>query len=315
MPLRSIGTVLPAAFATATFGRTEFEATAQIADEAFDSLWAPDHLLWHFPVLDPFVTLGSVALLTRKVRLGFGVVNVAIRPVPEMAKMVASLDHLSEGRIVLGIGVGGEMAEEFALAGVSRAGRDAAADAAIAGFRQFFDGSAVPRLEPLPPQSSSLPIWVGGRSGRALDRAATHADGWYGAFLSPRGFRQRRTIVEECRTAAGREGSEFAFAHHLAVCLGDDSESKLAKFFGRLPTYDHELFRKYWIAGSADDAVARIAAYVEAGVEHVVLAPPGPDFVAQLDRIACDLVPKLREAFGPEDGTVPTSAPSEAVAQ
>jgi alkanesulfonate monooxygenase SsuD/methylene tetrahydromethanopterin reductase-like flavin-dependent oxidoreductase (luciferase family) len=299
MPLRSIGTVVPAAFATREFGSSDFRRAAHLADEHFDSLWAPDHLLGHFPVVDPFVSLASVALLTERVKLGFGALNIAIRPVALMAKMLASLDHLADGRVVVGVGVGGEIPEEFTLAGVPLAERGRAADVAIAGLRLFFGGTHPDGpIEPRARQGDGLPIWVGGTSPRALVRAAAAGDGWFGAFLTPPGFAKRRAEVERERCRLGLPLEGYAFAQHLAVCLDHEPAAQLERFFAALPTYRRETYERMWVAGPLERAVERIGEYVMAGVEHVILAPPGPNFIRQLEEIATELVPALRDRWG-----------------
>src|SRR5687767_1594160 len=89
----------------------------------FDTIWYRDHVVWHSPVLEPFTVLGGMAARTSRVRLGPGVLLLPLRPPAVLAKAVATLDALSSGRVVLGVGVGGEFAKEFEACGVPRAER------------------------------------------------------------------------------------------------------------------------------------------------------------------------------------------------
>src|SRR6266508_3261847 len=92
----------------------------------FDSVWVGDHLLWYVPSPDPAVILGALAARTERMRLGTAVYLAALRNPVAVAKMGATLDHLSGGRFVLGVGLGGENPAEFAAAGVplrQRSGR------------------------------------------------------------------------------------------------------------------------------------------------------------------------------------------------
>src|SRR5947209_6483397 len=93
--------------------------TAEMAEAlGFDSVWVGDHVLWYVSSPDPAVLLGALAARTSRVRVGVGVLLAALRPPLVVAKMAATLDHLSGGRFVLGAGIGGENPAEFAAVGV-----------------------------------------------------------------------------------------------------------------------------------------------------------------------------------------------------
>jgi probable F420-dependent oxidoreductase len=171
---------------------------AQAADElGFDFVTAQDHSVaprqwaadgggqtWY----EPFVVLSYAAAVTKRVRLLTDVVIVPYRSPFQLAKIAASLDQLSGGRLILGVGVG-YLEEEFKILGASFADRGARTDDAIEVLKRcwteewvdvstpYFAAKDV-SISPRPLQSPRPPIWVGGNSWRALRRAVEHADGW-----------------------------------------------------------------------------------------------------------------------------------------
>jgi probable F420-dependent oxidoreductase len=303
MTLRSIGATLPGAMPIRDYRPAEFAAAASVLDQAFDIAWTGDHLLWHYPVLDPIVALSSVALLTHKVRLGLGILHAPVRSVLPTAKALASLDYLSDGRLIVGVGVGGEMPSEFRAVGVPVSERGVRTDEAIEAFRALWrDRPATFRgrftafedavLMPSPVRPAGPPIWIGGRSAAAVRRAARTGDGWLALFLTPERFAERRAELEE-QIADGRH---VEMALHLPACIGGgEAEERMRRFYGRMGSAAPDSFARYWATGSAAQIVDICGRYADAGVQHIVLAPPGPEFVPQLEAIATDVLPQLRK--------------------
>jgi probable F420-dependent oxidoreductase len=181
----------------------------RIADEAerlgFHSVWAGDHLALPrapstpYPygddagllpadvsLLDPFAVLAAVAGRTQRVRLGFGVAVLPYRHPLVVAKLVASIDALSGGRVILGVGTGW-MPEEFAAVGADFGARGRDTDAALAFLHRAFADGEVDGMTvlPTPVQRPGPPIWVGGIARSALRRAVVHADGWNAPYADP----------------------------------------------------------------------------------------------------------------------------------
>jgi alkanesulfonate monooxygenase SsuD/methylene tetrahydromethanopterin reductase-like flavin-dependent oxidoreductase (luciferase family) len=157
----------------------------------FESVWVVDQLIagTGVPVVDSTVALGAAAGATSRVLLAFGVMILPLRPVLWAAKQVASLQHVSGGRVLFGVGVGGDRHDlSWAAAGVRRAERGRRTDAAlavlpdlIAGRPVVLDGTSVE----LSPGTAVPPILVGGMADAALVRAATHADSWFALPVPP----------------------------------------------------------------------------------------------------------------------------------
>jgi probable F420-dependent oxidoreductase len=319
MTLHTIGTTIPAVFPVRAYDPGELRAAAELADGAFDSLWTGDHLIFRCPILDPFVALSSVALLTQRVHLGFGVLHVTIREVLATAKALSTMDYLSRGRLVVGVGVGGEMPDEFAATGVPIAERGRRATESIEALRVLWRPGPASyagrhlrfdnvQLRPGPARPGGPPIWVGGRAEPALRRAARLGDAWFALFVTPRSLARRREFLREQAERIGRP--PVATALHLPACVAGTERAAaeaLAGFYrGIAPAHDPFDFAPFWAAaGSTQQLVDRVGQFVEAGVQDIVLAPPGPDFLGQVDLLA-RAVPALRAAFG---GRVAAGAP------
>ena len=200
---------------------------AKLAEQlGYDSLWAGEHVVVPSPrvdpspmepdepILDPLVALAHLAAGTERIRLGTGVIILPQRNPVVLAKQVASLDVLSGGRLILGIGVA-YLEPEMTAIGVPMERRGARADEYLAAMRSLwedevpahhgsfvdFEGvDAYPR-----PVQRPLPIVVGGHTEAAFRRSARHADGWYGFLVGLRAMAQYREALDRALEQAGRD--------------------------------------------------------------------------------------------------------------
>jgi probable F420-dependent oxidoreductase len=204
------------------------EAAVTVARHAeaagFESIWTGEHLVlpdpqreWPFPptmpFLDTIVALTLVAAHTTSIKVASGVILLPLRSPVVLAKELASVDAVSNGRLIVGVGAG-YIPEEFEAAGVPKAERGARLDEYIAVLRTFwtmehprYDGRFVSfggiDAHPRPVQKPCPPIVVGGESKAALRRAVTTGDGWYGFALDVSEARELVTALR--RTAAEHE--------------------------------------------------------------------------------------------------------------
>lgn len=254
----------------------------------FDSLWAGDHIAFPAPILDPLTLLACYAAHTRRVRLGTCVYLLPLRHPTPVAKMVASLDFVSEGRVIFGIGVGGEFPGEFQACGIPVRERGARTDEAIAVLRSHWrgDGSAhrgryfdidPVRLTPLPVQHGGPPIWVGGRSEAGVRRAARFGDGYVGYLMDAAGCAERFARLQTLANEAGRAQHPIAKAVMAFAAIDADRDAALQRagmmlgaMYGR-PM--ESAAARYCIAGDAAACRAAAQRYAEVGVEHLILTP------------------------------------------
>src|SRR5499433_2053126 len=122
----------------------ELREFVELVDRSgFDSLWVGDHISFPVAILDPFLQLAQAAVVSRRLILGTAVYLLPLRPPAPVAKQVATLDHLTEGRFVFGVGVGGEFAKEFEVCGVPIAERGARLSESLIVLRKLWTGGAV----------------------------------------------------------------------------------------------------------------------------------------------------------------------------
>jgi probable F420-dependent oxidoreductase len=265
---------------------------------AYASLWASDHIAlpWtirsrypygatgDFPLpastafLEPLTTLALVGGATDRIKLGTTVLVLPHRHPVLAAKMLATLDHLTRGRVILGAGVGW-MKEEIELFGVPHQRRGRWSDEALRIMRacwrdervsyagEFFDFAPL-GMAPKPPRGT-IPIWIGGHTETALRRVAELGDGWHAAFpASPAELGSNLGRLREICEKAGRDYATIT----LSCRIG-------------LPA-----------KRSADDLVADLRALRDLGIAHVVLEARAlelSDMNAIYERFANDVRPRV----------------------
>ena len=280
---------------------------AQLAEErGADSVWVSDHLVapvavtsiypydrrpgakpgdmgvieWFY---EPLMTLGWLAGQTHRVRLGVSAYVLPYRNPVVTAKLVATLDVLSGGRLVVGVGTGW-LREEFAALDVPFAGRGrrtedylAVCKALWSGGEARFDGRTyhLPpvRTGPVPAQRPHPPLWIAGNSDVAIDRAARLGDGWHAIDLTPAELAPLVARLRERLATHGREPGAVTVSLRKGVLVGAETGA------GRRPLYgDREAIR------------GDLVAYREAGLDYLVAnlrqARSPDDLTAALDDVA-----------------------------
>ena len=278
----------------------------------FESVWIGDHVAFHNPTLDSLGALSYVAALTRRVRIGPCVYLLALRHPTIAAKEIASLDRLSGGRVVFGVGVGGEFPKEFEACGIPHRERGARVDEGIAVCRALWGPSPTSfegrftrftdvTLEPKPVQPGGPPIWIGGRSDAALRRAARLGDGWVAYLVTPERFRASMEKIEAFAREAKRplEPATFEAAHVLFTVLDDDWErarAQAARHLGRQYNQPFDdLARKYCLLGPPAACVEQLARFAAAGVRTFVIyfTVPPERILEQLERFGTEVLPHV----------------------
>ena len=280
-----------------------------LAEElGYDSLWVMDHLfnngyirerLDDKPYYHPMATLSHISALTTRILLGTSVLVLPYHNPVELAKYAATLDRMSGGRLLLGVGVGA-MTPEFEALGIPLNQRGSLTNESMAIMRELWANDD-PRyhsnrwefsdlkFSPKPAQQVSgapgIPLWVGGNSPGALRRAGRRGDGWHPSGVSAEEFAIGRRQVRELAESAGRNPDALAMSVRIEVEAHGAPSSQRAADRARLPGNDP--------AGMA----AGIAAYRDAGAEHVALALNTGDVnrIRELMHvIAEDVIPQFR---------------------
>ena len=292
----------------------EMQALVRLVDDCrYDSLWVGDHIAFAVAIFDPLLQLAQAAVVSRRLKLGTNVYLVPLRhPVP-IAKQAATLDHLSEGRLIFGVGVGGEFPKEFEACGVPSSERGARLSAAIPLLRQLWRGEPVScsgryfgafsevSMQPPARQPGGPPIWVGGRADAALARAGRLADGWISYVVTPETYRAGLETIAAAAEAAGRQIDRFGTGHLLFARLDASYEQALdaaaATLSHRYAMDFRRAAERYAALGRPEHVAERIRAFHEAGVRHLVLDLVGPyeERPRQIEDFARQVLPLLAD--------------------
>ena len=289
----------------------QFAIVRRVEALGFDSVWTGDHVSFHGPIYESLTLLASYAGITSRVKLGVGVYLLALRQPTVAAKITSTLDALSGGRLIFGVGVGGENPKEFEATGIPHKERGARVTEGIdvvrtlwrdspASFKGRFTQFEGVSIDPKPVQKPAPPIWIGGRSDAALARAGRQGDGWISYVVQAERYKQSLVKIEAAAAMAGRSLEGFVRAHLTFISLGRDYESAERVWVERLSKrYAQDfgpLARKYGIIGTPEQCAEQLERFVEAGCSYFVLdaiCDPA-DEARQIERFAADLFPKFR---------------------
>ncbi len=281
-----IGVNLPTFDPLRTGGPPQFVECARLAEQiGFDAVWVGDHLQMPSPVYDSVVTLAAVAATTTRVKLGFGVMLLGLRQPAWAAKQLTTIDALAPGRLLLGVGVGGEFPHEFEAVGLSVKRRGRLLDDALAELPDWLQARSIPALEPA--ISALPPIWVGGRSDAALARAARVGDGWLSNWMSPERMHERGEVLAGLAAAQGRPRPALGIAMSVHVDADEGrARQRAGAYTEAMYGMPFERVERYTTVGSVERIAAQIRAYADAGVEEFVLTPLTGEPVEQIERLA-----------------------------
>lgn len=289
-----IGVAVPSVDAYG-IGHPVLEVARAAEEHGLDSVWVPDHLVFHRPIVEALTTLAVIAGATSRVKLGTAILNPALRPLIWTAKQLGTLETLAPGRLLLGVGMGGEYEPEWTAAGVNRKQRARRLDEALELLPRLLAGEAVRHPEglhavdttPMLPAAATPPVLIGGRAEPALRRTARAGDAWLPMWLDPE---QVRTGLEQLAGYAAELERPAPGAALVAFVHVDDDEDRAhaaaAELVQKQYGMPYEKVRRWTLAGPEDLVVERLQAYVDAGVEGFSLAIAGPDQLTQVRRIA-----------------------------
>ena len=283
-----LGLILP----TFPQGRADLPGAAQLAAlcgraEAggATALWACDHLYWHGPALEAMSALGVAAGATRHAAIGTCVLQLPLRSAPSVAKEAAALAHLSEGRFVLGVGVGTH-AGEYAAAGVPFGARGRRLDEAIDALRQAWEIDPAARYAQLP-TPGRVPVWVGGSSEAALRRATQRGDGWIPLFVPPDDYSAALGRLDKESERVGRDPADVARAIVVFVSVGGaGADERGLGWMSSLYGLPARSFERHLVTGTARACATVLARYADAGAQHVAVFVTADDPLVQFEDVA-----------------------------
>ncbi len=280
----------------------------------FDSLWVGDHVAFHVPIAESLTTLAFAAGATERIALGTAVYLLALRHPTHAAKISATLDRLSGGRLVLGVGLGGEYPPEWEAVGVPVTERASRVEESVPLVRRLWSEDRVAHdgrhfsfgpvtIAPKPSGQRAdgspgpPPIWIGGRAPAAMRRAGRIGDGYISHMCAPETYATNLETIAAAAREAGRAPLAFGSAAFLFTLLEErfeDAHGKAAELLGMIYARDfRDAAKKYCLLGPPDACLERMHAFARAGCRHFVLAPLS-DPEAFAERVAAELLPAIR---------------------
>lgn len=286
------------------------QAVSAIVDSGFDHIFMADHVSFRDGSgTDGFVEVASLSQLNPDVGVMISIYLLPLRHPLPVARQLASMARIAPGRMIFGVGIGGEDRHESEVCGVDPRRRGVRANESLEIIKGLLNGDAVTFsglefevsdavIKPKPRQS--IPILVGGRSDAALTRAAKFSEGWIGVWCSARRFADAVNIVHH--EAAELDRDNVAWCHGYQPWVGVDLKSSKKAYdavkrgmegFYHIP---FEKFERYTPSGTPAEVAEQLVPYIEAGCrlfnlkicaehaeEEVAL---GAEVVAQLKRLA-----------------------------
>ncbi len=264
-------------------------AHARIAEElGFEFLCTGEHVFFYGPVGNGLIQLAAAAGATESINLMSAITLVPLYPPALLAKQVATLSQVSDGRFHLGVGVGGEFAKEFEACGVPVGERGARTNEALEILEKLyaddnveFDGqfTRLPGVTLEPKPSSPPPVWISGRSDAALRRCARFGDGWLPYMYTPDMLDDSLQRIGEMRGEYGRQAA-VSPGLFIFFAVHEDRDKAIEMATNRLSKqYNQDfsdLVHKYALAGNPDDCTQRLKEYVDAGAQTILLSSACP---------------------------------------
>lgn len=308
---------MPAAKIGAAFASNEVELLSRemhrvgnIEAWGYDSVWLGEHIMFHLPLFDTITALANIAGRTNAIKLGTGIVLLPLRHPTVVAKAAATLDVVSGGRLIFGVGVGGEFPKEFEAVGVPVNERGARTNESLDVIRRLWSENDVTHegrffsfhnitMEPKPVQQPRPPIWVAGRSEAAYRRTAKYGDGFLPYLFTPDRYAEAWQQIGAYAAEVGRDPTSLTPAMFLFyyICpdrekaiqvLGDDMSRRYNQPF-------HKLIERFCLFGTPADVAAGLDRFRQAGLEYPVVAatcPPGEVF-DQFQQFSEEVMPLL----------------------
>jgi alkanesulfonate monooxygenase SsuD/methylene tetrahydromethanopterin reductase-like flavin-dependent oxidoreductase (luciferase family) len=288
------------------------ELLSRVHRSGLDHVFVADHISFFTGMgMDGLIQAATIGALEPNLRIHIGVYLLALRHPLPVARQIASLCESAPGRLVLGVGVGGEDRHEIEICGVDPKTRGRRTNETLVALRGLLTGEPTSHrceffefedalIRPAP--DPAVPVVIGGRSDAAIRRAALYADGWLGVWCSPKRFAR---AVEEISTIAAKHRDDAnpnrPWIHGLQVWVGIDHDRALARerLASRMETMyqtPYARFEPYSPFGTPHEIADALVPYIEAGCRHFNIMPVTASTEAAIEGVA-GIAERLR-SFG-----------------
>ena len=291
----------------------------RVEELAFDGLFTGEHMMFHRPTWDAVTMCTAMAAVTESIAIGPAATIAPLRHPSLLAKEFTGVDLVSDGRLILCLGVGGDFPKEFEALDVPLERKGRRTQESIEIIKRYFSGERFSYrgeiftlddvwLDPLPVQPGGPPVWLAGRQEVTQKRAARFADGWLPYMYTAKSVKRTFDFIRAEAEALGCDlPADYAWGAYTSIAFGEDGDEAQRRADEHLawrynePRFVGDLAGKYNVAGDVDRCVEKLMGFVEAGVTHLVLfpMPPAEQSVRDmLDEIGEAVLPALRQAAG-----------------
>lgn len=282
-----------------------FEGMVQLAEmvdsSSLEAIWVGDSL-FDSPRFEPVATLGVLAEKTDRLTIGTSILQPHLRNRVLIANSVATLDKASDGRMILGVGIGGGtpdgVQQECEEVGIRTGQRAAHLEETVEDVRRIWEGTHAEVELPIKPQQSTVPIWiasgiyqperedVSAQSGSReesggqyipgnLERVARLADGWFTVQARPEDIRESLRTISSYREEYGREDEDFSSCVECWLRIGPDPDECFDELHSHIKHYFHgapvdpETVKRWSVWGPPEQCEQQLGEYQDAGVDQV----------------------------------------------
>lgn len=280
-------------------------------ESTLDSIWQTDRLISPFPMLESMTALAAVAGRTRRLKFGVNVLSLAFRDPVVVAKQFATIDYLSNGRVLPAFGIGNPRGAEWSSMNRDTAGRGRRTDEALeiiarlwheesidfsGRFFELTGAGICPR-----PVQKRIPMWIGGHSPAAVRRTARYGTGWQAGLLTPQEVAPVIAAIRDAAAANGRTIDDDHYGAGFPFYFGSPDDPAPAAALSRHKERAGTDGREYLCIGDAATIMARLTAYIEAGASKFILRPVGlneGEVIAQTERLIAEVMPRVDDMWG-----------------
>ncbi len=291
------------------------EYGVRMEELGYELVWAWDHILLgvtpSFPIHEALTILTAVAARTSRIKVGTGILVLPVRNPVILAKELATIDHISNGRLILGTAVGWYRREFDSLgADFTQRGRQMeqgleilkrlwTEDMVDADYPPYKLRGAV--LQPKPVQKPHPPILIGGYVDAVLKRVATKGDGWLTYYYTVESFKKAWAKITAFAEEAGRDPGELSATNQLPICVGPRAQIEGPMKHWLQTEWDYASWSESTmdsaIMGTPEECVEQLLPHIEAGLDRIIFVPFRYE-AEQVEAIAQQIIPQLKKAAG-----------------
>lgn len=281
-----------------------------------DSVWLSDHMMGERAEVAIIPMMAAIAARTRHLKFGPSVMMMPLRHPIAVAREVATLDFLSDGRVIMAAGLGADEKEAEAF-NVPRKQRGSMTDEGVEVLRKLWSGPHVSHhgthyhfdnVTITPRPAKKIDIWIGGRSDHALRRVARVGDGWFASFVTPQVFAEGQAKIVEYAAAYGRADEEIE-AGSIVFCHVDPDGAQARRdftaFFAGNSRLQPDVMLERSAVGTPEECRETLQRYVAHGLTKFALWPACPphQLLRQLEWYAQDIIPHFEQRDVPVTAT------------